>query len=444
MATWVGLAAILLAAVIYDGGTAFPGYAALLPVLGAALVLAGGVRPTPLRGAQAVLGRAPMRLVGDTSYSLYLWHWPILVLAAAYFGHELSVGANLGLVVAAFLLSLATYALFENPLRRGALLRPTRSALIMWPCAAAAVVVTAILVSSSLTVGQTAVARLDAGVKDTADGGHRAGLYQESVAASVTPERMAMPVPDSLAPAVQDLSADVVDLRGCFALWATGPICHWGDSTADRTAVFIGDSHARMWVPGVTEFGREQHWQVVPLIKMGCVPVRVVTSESCGRWFSWATEQIRRIHPDVIIVSHYWAAWGPTGADALFSEISSLSGLAPATVLLEDIPSKGQEPVDCLLRHGATLGSCVFPVTSHQQETLATVEERAQEAGIGYLRTRQWVCSDGKCPTVIGNVIAFRDDHHLSATYTKLLADPFAQALGARVRTQLADTSSTG
>jgi hypothetical protein len=66
-----------------------------------------------------------------------------------------------------------------------------------------------------------------------------------------------------------------------------------------------------------------------------------------------------------------------------------------------------------------------------------------RDSGIGYVRTRQWVCSQGKCPTVIGNVIAFRDEHHLSGTYAKLLAGPFSRSLGVRVHQQLAVSSST-
>jgi peptidoglycan/LPS O-acetylase OafA/YrhL len=70
LATWAGLTGIVLAATIYDGGTAFPGYAALLPVLSAALVIAGGARAVPRHGARVHLDRRPMRLVGELSYSL--------------------------------------------------------------------------------------------------------------------------------------------------------------------------------------------------------------------------------------------------------------------------------------------------------------------------------------------------------------------------------------
>ena len=89
--SWVGLAGILLAPLLYTSGTPFPGDAALLPVLSAALVVAGGVRPGPARGAVSLLQRPEFQLTGNLSYSLYLWHWPILVIAAEAVGHSLSL-----------------------------------------------------------------------------------------------------------------------------------------------------------------------------------------------------------------------------------------------------------------------------------------------------------------------------------------------------------------
>src|SRR5207302_1628925 len=76
--TWLGLGMIVLAALVFDGATAYPGSAVALPVLGAAFVIAGGCGASR-RTAELLLGRAPMQVVGRMSYSLYLWHWPILI-----------------------------------------------------------------------------------------------------------------------------------------------------------------------------------------------------------------------------------------------------------------------------------------------------------------------------------------------------------------------------
>src|SRR6185436_14822195 len=104
-----------------------------------------------------LIGLPPMRLVGDVSYTLYLWHWPVLVIAAQYAGRSLSVLENLLLLAGAFGLSLLTYRLFENPIRHSRRLSAPRRALVLWPASVAAVVVLAVVAISS--VGGEAVAR---------------------------------------------------------------------------------------------------------------------------------------------------------------------------------------------------------------------------------------------------------------------------------------------
>jgi peptidoglycan/LPS O-acetylase OafA/YrhL len=115
----VGLAGIVVAALSFDDGTTFPGYAATLPVAATLLVLAG-------RG-DALLGVAPLRWLGQISYSLYLWHWPVLIIATQAYG-PLNGRTRTGLVLLSVVLAMATYALVENPIRRSARLR--RSHLI--------------------------------------------------------------------------------------------------------------------------------------------------------------------------------------------------------------------------------------------------------------------------------------------------------------------------
>jgi peptidoglycan/LPS O-acetylase OafA/YrhL len=124
--TWVGLAGILVAAFVFTSATAYPGSAVALPVLSTALVVAGGTA-VPTWGAETLLRLTPFRWLGKVSYSLYLWHWPILIIAAQYAGHPLSVKDNLLWVLLALALSIASYRLVENPVRHSKFL--TRSGL---------------------------------------------------------------------------------------------------------------------------------------------------------------------------------------------------------------------------------------------------------------------------------------------------------------------------
>jgi peptidoglycan/LPS O-acetylase OafA/YrhL len=121
VASWVGLVGVGLATVFFSSRTSYPGDAALLPVLGAGLVIVGGAGRA--RGAAAVLlARAPARWVGKISYSLYLWSWPLLTLATQNSTNGLSLADRALTILGSLIAASATYYLVENPLRRARLL----------------------------------------------------------------------------------------------------------------------------------------------------------------------------------------------------------------------------------------------------------------------------------------------------------------------------------
>jgi peptidoglycan/LPS O-acetylase OafA/YrhL len=126
--TWLGLAGIVTAGLVLSNSTSYPGSAVALPVFATGLVLAGGA-VAPRFGAEVLLGRWLMLRGGDISYSLYLWHYPILIIATEQAFTPLPTTTRLWLVGLAVALSVASYYLVENPLRhmRALRTRPWRS-----------------------------------------------------------------------------------------------------------------------------------------------------------------------------------------------------------------------------------------------------------------------------------------------------------------------------
>ena len=110
---WSGLVGIACAAALFTESSVFPGYIALLPVLATVAVLIAGDSGW---GPHVVLSADPLQLLGARSYSLYLWHWPVLVLFEARFGTPDALGTAV-LIVGALSLSAVSYNVIEQPIR---------------------------------------------------------------------------------------------------------------------------------------------------------------------------------------------------------------------------------------------------------------------------------------------------------------------------------------
>jgi peptidoglycan/LPS O-acetylase OafA/YrhL len=250
---WAGLALILLACTRFSTDTLYPGVAALLPTLGAALVIGAGCA-TPAQGCGRVLGLSPMRAIGRISYSWYLWHWPVLILAPLLIGHPLGLTARVAAALVSGGLAVLTLRFIENPLRFAAPVRrsPGRSLALGGIATAVAVVVgLALLVVVPTPVGRgappaAALAVTAAPVPAGSGMGafnaavqHAFAQVQAAVAASADLKA----VPSNLNPPLADAAAEHNDLfrNGCMrSAWQiTQPDCAAGD-TASRKKGGVG------------------------------------------------------------------------------------------------------------------------------------------------------------------------------------------------------------
>ncbi len=436
-AAWLGLACICAAAVAFSSSTPFPGYAALLPTIGAALVIAA----SPGR-ASRLLSLAPFRYVGDRSYAFYLWHWPVLVIAAEYVGHDLSLVVRLGLLAGAFGLSILSYGLYENPIRQMRW-RPQTGALL-WPASAAVILAVAVPILVSLNARATRISTAAAAVRP-------AELVRETTAArsswkplpavldAVNAAKRGAALPWPLTPAVTDLRNDLFAFpSGCSARQGetTSKICRLGGTDATKTLVVFGDSHAEMWMPPVLRMAKRDAWTVVPFVKVGCVSSSWThRSWPCGIWYRWAINRAAALHPQATLVVGSWA-----GSRTPVAAVKGVTGLirdarsfSASTIVVGDSPHQHRNPVDCLLATGASMRTCSSKATLVELQTDASVAAAAAKAHVGFMNVTGWFCAHASsvavlCPMVVNRTIGWIDQGHISSTYGLELSTPFRNA----------------
>ena len=360
-AAWAGLAMIAASGFLLTGASAFPGAAALLPTVGAALVIGGGVGAAA-SGPGRLLGATVPRFLGRISYSIYLWHWPLLVLPALALGAPLPLVARIGLALAAVPLAAATTRLVEDPLRRGRLIgtRP-RWNLAMAGALALVVAVAAGGVSASVAAelgspspsaasdanqnsqqldqilnsdsGADQSDRPDDGAATASPGPAASGPLSNATAQPVpalaptpgpitlitSPARSATrdgPVPaglqPSLAAAASDLPLSYQD--GCHTQTDQPPStasCLYGNLSSSHTIALFGDSHALSWFPAVYRMAQDKGWRLLSLTMSACTPADIPafdpslnrTMPNCELWRQQSIAELQKVRPDILLVT---------------------------------------------------------------------------------------------------------------------------------------------
>jgi peptidoglycan/LPS O-acetylase OafA/YrhL len=482
---WVGLAAIACAGVMFSGTTPFPGSAALLPTLGTALVIGAGIGGAkPRFGVGRLLALAPMRYVGDRSYAFYLWHWPVLIIASEYAGHKLPVRATLLLLAGAFLLSVITYALYENPIRRARWSAPASA--MLWPSSVAAVVFVSAFTLEAINdtsfrlqaggavepirlVVPAAATKSAHSESSRAVAASAAGRPLPAVVAAVKSARRGAPIPSALTPPVTGLEEHenlYFFPGGCSdsnPTESTSKICRLGDASSSKSIVVMGDSHAQMWMPAILSMAEQDGWAVLPVVKSACVPNTTWTNRRdfgidgtrldarlrvCRAWFSWALRQIKALHPDVTLIAG--ASGGASGyqAEAIKRGFISLTTAAKSfsrdVVVVADTEGIAQQPVDCLLGRHATMGRCTTTWSEERFYFNNDLAAFSKGHDFRFIKTRGWFCFELQCPTVIGHTIVYRDTGHLTKAYAEELAEPFRASFRQAIRSENTSAKTSG
>jgi peptidoglycan/LPS O-acetylase OafA/YrhL len=445
---WLGLGMIMLAAVTFSSSTRFPGYSALLPTLGAVFVIAAGTGVERRRfDVGRVLSVAPATYVGDRSYAFYLWHWPFLVLAALYIGHNLSVMQNLLLLVAAFVISIVSYRFVERPIHESGW-RKASSALVL-PVSLAAALLVGFFAIHSL---DATAARLDAA---SASGHTTASQHSmnaapppaqsvvkvatlPSVIAAVNAAKKSAPIPSALTPAVGHLLNDGYSWdASCSAHdgQTSNSICTLGAASSPVSIVLFGDSHSEMWMPAILPMANKDGWSVIPMSKSACTPEKWLDAKhwgECHAWYEWAVRKVKSLRPTVLLIAGCCGGFSGSDAQAVTASYISLANsmkhAAKKVVVLGDDVGLDSQPVDCLLSSGASMKKCTQVWPSDKFDFNTSLGSLAAKHGYSFVDTNGWFCYQDECPMVVGKTIVYVDVGHLTSEYVQSLAVPFRSA----------------
>jgi peptidoglycan/LPS O-acetylase OafA/YrhL len=460
----VGIGLVGIAGVRFDDTTAFPGWIAIVPVMGIVLVLGtGGSQPATLVHRVLAIGR--LRWIGRISYSLYLVHWPLLTLPAQALGHTLPGPVRLALVALAFPLAALSERFVERPIRTGGVLamRPGRTVAI----AGLAGLVMAVTLSGFGGGLIAAPAAAVAGATETPPplvlpsapiatsppaGASGAPSPNASASPNQLPATKAGPVPPDLIPPLAEIrdSEPVIYHDGCHVppTATTSEPCVYGDARSPTTIVLIGDSHAAQWFPTVEAIAIEHGWRLEVMTKSACPAADVSLWNStlkrsyheCEQWRAATLDRIAREHPALVVASNTRyvnlmvdgervpaEANGPLWEAALSRTLQTLKGSAGSVVLLSDTPDPKVDPADCLARHVADALACATPWAEAVSPRLAADRSLSATLGVDYVDPTPWVCPSDPCPVVIDRYAVFRDAGHLTVPFALALA-PYLDA----------------
>jgi peptidoglycan/LPS O-acetylase OafA/YrhL len=441
---WAGLAAIFASGVLYAEGIAWPGYAAALPVAGAAAIIAAGFTAGG-GGPATLLGLKPMRWVGGLSYSLYLWHWPLLVVATGRLG-ELSPYEGLAVAVASVVPAWLTFRTVESPLRfSAAISRSARLALsvganftLVGTAAGLALMLPAVTAVPAAvpSTGGAAAARtaLGAGVLRDNPRGDPAGAVIDHV--------------DWMTPVPTRAKADVPVIYADHCQLGPGKTdvltCRYGDPKGRITVAVVGDSKVAQWIPALQPLAEQNGWRLVTYLKSSCAFSLAMSEMDGPPCHAWTVNVLRRLQadpPDYVLTSQS----NPEGRDAagrytknamitgLRSAWKRLNAMGAGVMVIADNPNPhlpGANVYECVAQNPGKLSTCSFD-RSLYNGSAAVVQHAAVTGmkGVAIVDLFDAICPLQRCPAVIGNVLIYRQGSHLTATYIRTLAPRLARAL---------------
>lgn len=398
MASLSGLAIVVASFFLVSGALAYPGLTAALPTLAMSLLVHAGRRPEAL-GSRALVA-LPLGFLGRISYSWYLWHWPLLLYARTEIADD--AVTRLAAVTLALGLAALTRRVVEEPIRRSAWLQASLPA--------------------TYALGVTLIV---AGVGT--------GLAVRFLGGSQ------IPVGDGITVQAIAVQRDrpVIYQDHCVVRFSElrSPPCVYGDATAGRTVVLLGDSRAGNWFPALEAAARASGWRLIVRIKASCRPIdttqtvreghQVRNYTECTAWLKDVLDEITARPPDLIIAT---STPHELPVDGEHRVIERLTAAAP-TVLIRSTPRLPEVPIACLRATGDP-ERCRWPITgllddrAYPQLAASLLPARAEIVDL-----RERMCPAGTCRAVVDRTVTLFDSHHMTASFAVRYVPEFTTIL---------------
>jgi peptidoglycan/LPS O-acetylase OafA/YrhL len=401
----LGIGLIIGASLYLNQMMTYPGLWALIPSMGAALVIAGGTFDSN-RSNGGILTNPAMVWIGDRSYSWYLWHWPILAMGFTWFGQTdyLTITA---LVSISLLLAMASYRYVELPFWKGPLGNKPPLPVI----------------ASTLGLMVLLVSILPR-----------------------APEYLALDMHKRNKPKMVNARNDfpITYKQGCDTSVGSAEVrpCITTKIKTRKTAVLFGDSIGAQWFSAISEIYKPPEWRLILLTKAACPIVdqdffyRKIrkTFVVCRQWRDAALKYLESINPDVVFM----------GSDNTYYEFSKtqwiegtkriLDHIAPVSGRIVILPGTPWLPVDgpsCIEKRGRAACSYKMPSRSPTSEATGYLASAAGKFGnVSVLSLNDLVCPNGICSALThAGIPVYRDNKHLTDSFVRTLTPAISQRL---------------
>jgi peptidoglycan/LPS O-acetylase OafA/YrhL len=437
--SWAGLVVIAVSALTFNADTAFPGYLAAIPVVATAVVISAGDVPGRM-STSWLMNRRATQFIGDISYSIYLWHWPIIVLAPmVIFGanYWLAPEQRLVPVIACVFVAWLSKRYIEDPFRLAGsgsgMVSPAAGRRLVLATttllAVVAVVVGALLYGVSQTRINKAYAELSAFQRGPQQCVGAAALTKDCAGRSPSGVH-----PDPIIAAKEDgTDAD----SQCFQTFTRSDVikCEYGPNQgAARNVAVVGDSHANQWIAGIEELARQRNWHVDFYGMAGCPFAKGIGTRYC-REHTEALTDILLDHPVDLVITSAASGFG-YGSHSGYRE--SVAGFAATW---RELMARGMRVV--------AIADLPLPVKAGVKDPVGAVEAganptysrsdglgepdalvgAAHETGAALIDMSDQFCINDLCPAVIGGVLVYSDNNHITNTYARSASPALGRAI---------------